>query len=52
MLEEASFDLRVLVFYNAKNAFDIEMINLEDGSVEEHGENDGHDHGDHDGHNH
>ncbi len=32
--------------------FDIEMINLEEGSVEEHGENDGHDHGDHDGHNH
>ena len=32
--------------------FDIEMINLEEGSVELHDENDGHDHGSHDGHNH
>jgi len=32
--------------------FDIEMVNLEEGSVEQHDEHDGHDHGSHDGHNH
>lgn len=32
--------------------FDIEMVNLEEGSVEQHNENDGHDHDSHDGHNH
>ena len=32
--------------------FDIEMVNLEEGTVEQHNEHDGHDHGSHDGHNH
>lgn len=32
--------------------FDIEMVNLEEGTVEEHDAHDGHDHGSHDGHNH
>ena len=32
--------------------FDIEMVNLEEGNVEQHDEHDGHDHGSHDGHNH
>lgn len=32
--------------------FDIEMMDLQEGTVETHDENDGHDHGSHDGHNH
>lgn len=32
--------------------FDIEMVDLQVGSIETHHDHDGHDHGDHDGHNH
>jgi cyclophilin family peptidyl-prolyl cis-trans isomerase len=32
--------------------FDIEMVDLQIGSIETHHDHDGHDHGDHDGHNH